>query len=418
MTYSDFLLPTIEEIISGKALDIADLTAGYVIPSKFAQEQYTTTYTIKTGDTPEKIAFALYGNMNLSWIITKFTGLDITSWPYDATLQTNQISDQFQGQTIYFKPTISLNNMITSPSITASSLCVYFKPGDTIVTNSSAVAQVLNWNPSLLALAITQPTLPITAGNTAIGCVVESLDFYYPDETITTSSSSTLDFFVSGISGWAGQLQKATPSSVVLDTLASTKDDYYITLKLWLIDNISSSSAVLSQSRIITGYNGTTKEAFLDENLNPVPTIVSLGSSYQTSLGSLTNLFSSSGLNYLNEYIIETGKADPRNNFYISSSAIARVQPSTAYALHHFTDITGSNYLSPYQLTSSSTTLIQEYINNTLSNTVAVAVTNMDHLQTSNEINRNIRVIRPEYISMLLSDIQNWLKNRKTILES
>lgn len=153
-------IPYTITLIDGKMYPIRDIFAFQnVFTSLFLDKQYSTRYTIQSGDTPRSIAYFLYSSERYDWIIYCMNAIvnPYYEWPLSEDDFYEMMESKYFGKKCIF--------------LTMDSFTNNFKVGETI-TNGSATGIIDAWDRTLCKL-----TLKNTTG------------LFEVNDTITSSSS-------------------------------------------------------------------------------------------------------------------------------------------------------------------------------------------------------------------------------------
>lgn len=123
------------------------------------QQKLFVEYKLKDGETPEYIAYKVYQNPELNWIILLFNDIinPYVDWPKSQEQLENYIQNEYSGSAIFINPEISQFSKIDNTLYSSSQS--QFVKGNTIShENGYWSATIKNWDSTLRKIEITNIT--------------------------------------------------------------------------------------------------------------------------------------------------------------------------------------------------------------------------------------------------------------------
>jgi len=150
--YPDFVGGKLKQVNSRNILVRAKII-DYI---KRTQAAYLN-YTIKDGERPDTVAYKVYGQSEMHWLILLFNEIidPIFEWPLSTQDLNNAIGNQYSGKTLFIDLRRVLMSIGGVPQSNRLFDGIWYKVGGT-VTQGNAVGTVMSWDPNLYKIVIRQ----------------------------------------------------------------------------------------------------------------------------------------------------------------------------------------------------------------------------------------------------------------------
>jgi len=237
---------------------IPNIFGGYVLPDRYKTNPvYYNLYTVGDGETPNTVAYKLYGSEEVAWTILLLNDMEnfVEQWPLSNTQLENFVDEKYQtdkgGETSFL--TVGFESSV--PGFTS------FVPGSfvDVVSGSSSTGRlfVLDWNPTYRRLVLGEGDSDESISVDALHTASSSFSLHVNDSTYFTGTI----------------LEGAADSIIIPRDTRSPIDGFFAGMQMVL--RTSSPGTASSVTATITNYeSGTGRISFtpkIMDALNPQP---------------------------------------------------------------------------------------------------------------------------------------------------
>ena len=371
---------------------LPDIFSGYTLPNRYKTNTiYFTMYTIQDGETPNSLAYKLYGSEGYGWLILLLN--DITNfteqWPLSNQQLEAYVDEKYQtnnGSQVLFLNYGYQNSMTGFQSFFPGSFVEFF------TSNGGAYggqAFVWDWSPTYRRLILTE------------GYTGDNLNLLY--DYYSGSSTSAFTVNIDDINYMSGKILQGTSNSAILPLeIRSPVDDFFKDMAVSFHTSVGSASS--TSALTITNYEAGTGRIFFN------PTITD-GKIPQPS-GVINSVICQSLTNQLpmRDVFTITVADSGTQAFTFGSNIIGKIINSVKDSLAYFSDDPSdltSPILSPYSSSSVTGGLLDQYISGS-ELVQSKIVTFEQHERNVNESKRQIKVLKPQYVQEVVRTISTY----------